>query len=83
MEPFKQVLVADVDEFTPYVFQIFSQILELRTPPLPELYSPLFGGILTATLWERQGNVPALNLLLVAFIRKAPELVTAPPPTPP
>eukprot|EP00656_Telonema_subtile_P052628 TRINITY_DN7388_c0_g1_i2.p1 TRINITY_DN7388_c0_g1~~TRINITY_DN7388_c0_g1_i2.p1 ORF type:complete len:781 (+),score=314.39 TRINITY_DN7388_c0_g1_i2:123-2465(+) len=75
MDPFQQVLVKQVDEFSPYVFQIFGQILELRSAPLPELYSPLFGGILTAALWERHGNVPALNLLLVAFVRKAPEIV--------
>jgi len=75
MAPFQQVLVKEIDEFSPYVFQIFGQILELRSAPLPADYNTLFGGILTAALWERQGNVPALNLLLVAFIHKAPEMV--------
>jgi len=75
MAPFQQVLVKEIDEFSPYVFQIFGQILELRAAPLPADYNTLFGGILTAALWERQGNVPALNLLLVAFVHKAPEMV--------
>lgn len=55
----------DVQEFHPYVFQIFAQLIELRAEPgvqpalmqlLPPLLSPVF--------WERPGNVPPLVRLI-------------------
>lgn len=38
---FQHVLGQDVQEFHPYVFQIFAQLIEIRTPPLPEVRSQL------------------------------------------
>lgn len=34
---FEHVLSADVQEFHPYVFQIFAQLIESREPPLPQV----------------------------------------------
>lgn len=77
MPPFQKVLERDIEEFAPYVFQIFSLIIALRPQPLPELYSHLYQGILNAELWKRSGNVPALNTLLRTYVQKAPQVVIA------
>ena len=56
----------DVQEFHPYVFQIFSQLIELRSGPgpLPAIYLQIFPPLLMPIFWERSGNVPALVRLL-------------------
>ena len=59
-------------EFHPYLFQIFAQLIELRSRPLPEVYlTQIFPLLLRAVFWERLGNVPALTRLLEAFLDKA------------
>ena len=55
----------DVQEFHPYVFQIFAQLVELRPgagvqPALMQLLPPL----LSPQFWERPGNVPPLVRLI-------------------
>ena len=72
----ESVLVRDIGEFLPYMFQILSLLLEVRPSPIPEPYMVIYPLLLTPTLWERQGNVPALVRLLQAFIRRAPDKVT-------
>eukprot|EP01087_Luapelamoeba_hula_P019082 TRINITY_DN6277_c0_g1_i1.p1 TRINITY_DN6277_c0_g1~~TRINITY_DN6277_c0_g1_i1.p1 ORF type:complete len:1049 (+),score=219.24 TRINITY_DN6277_c0_g1_i1:42-3149(+) len=67
---FQAILSEDITEFAPYVFQLLSFLLELR-PDVPESYMALFGHLLAPTLWQRTGNVPALNRLVQAFVRKA------------
>jgi hypothetical protein len=63
-------------EFLPYVFQLLAQLLELRPPPPPgesaltEGYKSLLPPLLTAPLWARKGNVPALTQLVSAYLRK-------------
>jgi len=70
--PFQNVLQLDVSEFTPYVFQILAQLLEYRpgNAGLGEAYSTLFPPLLTPSLWERKGNIPALSRLLQAYLQK-------------
>ena len=73
--PFQTVLQMDVVEFVPYVFQVFSQLLEYRSD-LGNAYQSLFPPLLTPTLWERKGNIPALTRLLEAYLKTGgPELV--------
>jgi len=72
----ENILVKDVSEFLPYVFQILSLLLEIRPLPIPQLYMVIYPLLLTPALWERNGNVPALVRLLQAFIQKAPGDVT-------
>lgn len=60
-----------MQEFAPYVFQILSQLLEIRPLPLPPAYMALFPPLLSPVLWERSGNVPALVRLLQAYLQKA------------
>lgn len=76
--PFQEILRADVAEFAPYVFQILSQLVELRPQPLPPSYLVIFPPLLSPVLWERSGNVPALVRLLQAYLARAPaEVVTS------
>lgn len=62
-------------EFSPFVFQILSQLLELHTDTLPEAYQALLGPILMAPLWMQRGNVPALTRLLSAFLAKGADIL--------
>lgn len=62
-------------EFHPYVFQIFAQLLELRQPPLPPMYVQMFPPLLSPTFWERPGNIPALVRLLQAYLAKGGEAI--------
>lgn len=72
---FTEIIQRDVTEFLPYVFQILSLLLELRNNALPESHLGLLPFLLTATPWERQGNIPPMVRLLQAYIAKAPVTV--------
>jgi exportin-2 (importin alpha re-exporter) len=67
---FQIVLVEDLEDFAPYIFQILSQLIEVYTPPLPEVYTQIFPPLLNPVMWERSGNVPALVRLLQAYLSK-------------
>lgn len=67
---FQIVLVEDLEDFAPYIFQILSQLIEVYTPPLPGVYTQIFPPLLNPTMWERSGNVPALVRLLQAYLQK-------------
>ena len=73
----ENILMRDVSEFLPYVFQILSLLLELRPLPIPPSYMSIYPLLLTPVLWERSGNIPALVRLLQAFIEKTPGEVTS------
>ena len=66
-----------LSEFSPFVFQILSQLLELHTDALPEAYQALLPPILMANLWMQRGNIPALVRLLRAFLEKGTDVVVA------
>ncbi|EPS41095.1 hypothetical protein H072_5033 [Dactylellina haptotyla CBS 200.50] len=66
-QPFMNILGNEVQEFNPYVFQLLGLLLECNPgAPLPDLYKSLIQPILTVTLWETRGNIPALVRLLNA-----------------
>lgn len=76
--PFQTILQQDVSEFTPFVFQILSQLLELHADAdLPDAYKALLPPLLTPTLWESRGNIPALVRLLRAFLSKGAQAIVA------
>lgn len=75
--PFQFILAQDVSEFSPFVFQILSQLLELHTGDLPESYKPLLSPLLEASLWTNRGNIPALVRLLRAFLEKGSKVIVA------
>jgi exportin-2 (importin alpha re-exporter) len=77
-EPFAAVLSNDVQEFMPYVFQLFAALLESHPQgTLSEYYKALIAPILTPALWESRGNVPALSRLLIAIIPRAANDIVA------
>jgi exportin-2 (importin alpha re-exporter) len=68
--PFQSVLSMDVVEFSPYVFQILSQLLEFRPDGISEAYRALFPPLLAPQNWERKANCPALARLLKAYLKQ-------------
>lgn len=76
--PFTYILQQDVQEFSPFVFQILSQLLELHEDgDMPDSYQGLIAPILTPALWAQSGNVPALVRLLKAIMAKGPDVLAA------
>jgi exportin-2 (importin alpha re-exporter) len=71
--PFQYVLQLEILEFTPYVFQVLAQLLEYRPHEagLGEAYTTLFPPLLTASLWEKTGNVPGLTRLIQGYLKHA------------
>eukprot|EP01010_Urceolus_cornutus_P004601 NODE_736_length_1382_cov_288.365341_g557_i0.p1 GENE.NODE_736_length_1382_cov_288.365341_g557_i0~~NODE_736_length_1382_cov_288.365341_g557_i0.p1 ORF type:complete len:401 (-),score=84.84 NODE_736_length_1382_cov_288.365341_g557_i0:110-1312(-) len=67
---FTNILGSDTPEFMPYVFQIFAQMLE-QPATSPANYLPFFGPLLTPSLYENKGNIPALVRLLRVYLEKA------------
>lgn len=70
-EPFAACLQEGVEEFTPYIFQLFSALLEANpASELTSYYRSLFTIILQGSIWEQRGNVPALARLLTAMVSR-------------
>eukprot|EP00118_Oscarella_pearsei_P025556 m.308373 g.308373 ORF g.308373 m.308373 type:complete len:973 (+) comp43881_c0_seq1:68-2986(+) len=72
---FQTILTEDVTEFVPYIFQLLSLLLEVRSSSIPEPYMELYPHLLMPVLWEKQSNVPPLVRLLQAFISSGPEAI--------
>lgn len=73
------ILQNDVVDFLPYAFQIMAQILDSAPTnhDMPVALTSMLPILLTATLWEQKGNVPALVRLLQAFLRRGSSLFTS------
>ncbi len=73
---FLSLLSQDVQEFVPYILQIFSFILELtpNSEGVSDNFKQLIGPLLSPAVWEFRGNIPAIVRLLKAIISKNPEL---------
>jgi len=77
--PFTMVLQNEVAEFVPYVFQVMAEMLFYQPTGagLSTSYAGLFTPLLSPTLWESKGNVPALTELFKAYIAKGmPDLLS-------
>ncbi|KAJ3273693.1 importin-alpha export receptor [Terramyces sp. JEL0728] len=68
--PIQEILALDVVEFTPYCFQILSQMLSLHSDGIPDAYMHILGPLLQPAAWESHANIPALVNLLNAFLAK-------------
>lgn len=76
--PFQEILALDVAEFTPYVFQILSQLLALHVEEgIPTIYLTILQPLLQPAQWENHGNIPALVNLLSAFLQKSSKTIIA------
>lgn|SRR6478609_4297989 len=61
-----------------YVFQILAQLLESSpSETISDNYKALLGPLLSPTLWETRGNVPACTRLLSAVIPRASQAIQA------
>ena len=70
--PFASILQNDVQDFIPYVFQLFAALLEANpSGTLPDYYKDIIPGILKADPWLSKGNVPALVRLLTSMLNRA------------
>lgn len=77
-EPLHKILTEEVNEFIPYVFQLFAALLEPNsTGALPDHYQALLPPLLQLTTWEVRGNVPGYTRLLAAIIPRAASLIVA------
>ncbi|KJX96984.1 chromosome segregation protein Cse1 [Zymoseptoria brevis] len=75
---FMEVLQSQVDEFTPYVFQLYA--LMVATNPSDTLsanFQQLVTPVLTPAMWDSRGNVPALTRLLTTMIPKGAQQMAA------
>lgn len=77
---FLNILGQDVQEFASYVFQILSYMLELlpEGQELPLSYKQLIKPLLSPSVWELRGNIPAVTRLLKAIIKYSPQDFNSP-----
>ncbi|KAJ6134148.1 Armadillo-like helical [Penicillium sp. IBT 18751x] len=74
--PFAGILQGDVQEFMPYVFQLFAALLEANSSAtLPGYYQELIAPILMPVMWESRGNTPALVRLLSSIISRGSQYI--------
>lgn len=75
-EPFSGVLMEGVQEFTPYVFQLFAALLESNPAEgLSDYYQSLIGPVLSGSAWETRGNATALTRLLCVLLRRGSSVI--------
>ncbi|KAI4092519.1 MAG: hypothetical protein LQ339_007898 [Xanthoria mediterranea] len=68
---FLSILENDVQEFIPYVFQLFAALLEANpSGSLTAYYTSLAQPILSPQLWSSRGNIPALVRLLSSLLTR-------------
>ncbi|GME89247.1 unnamed protein product [Ambrosiozyma monospora] len=80
LETIKPTLLAilgqEIQEFTPYSFQILAYCLEVypTDKPMPDFYEALVKPLCDPSIWQFRGNIPALKRLLQAIIQFNPAL---------
>lgn len=71
-DTFAAIISEDISEFIPFVFQIFSLLLETSTSTdIPGQIKVLLDLVLAPSAWESRGNVPPLSRFLSAIIPRA------------
>lgn len=76
--PFMDVLQGQVDEFTPYIFQLYASMAAANpSPALSSNFQALVQPVLSPSMWDVKGNVPALKMLLVVMLQKGAEQIAA------
>lgn len=75
-EPLFFILKNNIEEFTPFVFQILSQLFQIRPKTnIPEIYLTIFPNLLQPILWENTGNIPGLVSLIGIYLSKTQEFI--------
>ncbi|SCW02940.1 LAFE_0F17634g1_1 [Lachancea fermentati] len=78
MPIFMTILSEDIQEFIPYVIQIIAYCVE-QLPAnhgLPDTVKQLSQPLLSPSVWEMKGNIPAVTRLLKDIIRADPAVYT-------
>lgn len=73
MQPMCDILIGDVTEFGPYVFQLFSQLMNAHEGALPGQYKTFMGPTLNPAMWERRAYIAGMVLYIEMYIRNAKE----------
>ncbi|KAL8400539.1 hypothetical protein RB594_000797 [Gaeumannomyces avenae] len=76
-QPFASILEEDIDEFVPYVFQLFAALIEASpSTEAPASLTSLSELLLQTTRWDSMGvNLPAPARFLTAMIPKAAKAI--------
>ncbi|KAH6655266.1 chromosome segregation protein [Truncatella angustata] len=76
--PFHEILTEEVNEFIPYVLQLFAALLEPNASgALPAHYKALIVPLVLPTIWETRGNVPGAARLLAAIVPRTADSIVA------
>lgn len=79
--PFTSILQDNVEEFIPYVLQIFTLLLETRTEPITQdsvYVSLLLPKLFDMSMWQHQGNIPGMVGLINSLEKKATDIMSQP-----
>lgn len=75
---FMEILQGDVEEFTPYIFQLLALMVAINpSQTLSANFQGLLQPVLTLRTWDARGNVPALTRLLINMLPRAAEQIAA------
>lgn len=76
MPVFLEILSEDIQEFIPYVFQVMAYCIELlpTNGTLPASVKQLSQPLLSPSVWDLKGNIPAVTRLLKDFIKADPSV---------
>lgn len=70
LAPLRTILLRDVTELGPYVFQVLSQLMALHPDALPQAYGELVPPMLGPAMWERRGYIRGMVQYLETYVRK-------------
>eukprot|EP01104_Vermistella_antarctica_P013384 TRINITY_DN4032_c1_g2_i1.p1 TRINITY_DN4032_c1_g2~~TRINITY_DN4032_c1_g2_i1.p1 ORF type:complete len:1002 (+),score=275.78 TRINITY_DN4032_c1_g2_i1:117-3008(+) len=76
---FQHIMENDVEEFSPYVFDILALLMEL-TPVGSNVslaYAAILPNLLKPPLWEQRGNISPLVRLLQAYLERIPQEIVS------
>ncbi|KAF9346193.1 importin-alpha export receptor, partial [Mortierella sp. NVP85] len=77
-QPLQAILQQDIAEFTPYAFQLLSQLLSFQTgAELSDRFKAMLPILVQPAVWQQQGNTPALVKLLQAYLQKGAGWIVA------
>lgn len=72
------ILITDITEFGPYVFQVWSQMLLVhKEGAVPDQYRQLMNPTLNPAMWERRAYVAGMVLYIESYLRRAKEQLMA------
>lgn len=73
-----KVLIEDVTEFGPYVFQVLSQLVLVHEQgKVPDQYTKLLTPTLDPAMWERRAYISGMVLYIQSYVQRAKERVWA------